>query len=201
MKIRFVTILFLFFSSICQAKYSPLMLSQLIDDAKLIGNVEIIKIDEKQIIVKFLEFFKGSSKNKILKINKFENWTCSTRWTTYRIGQKELIFLKYSKNKELMILGSGNEGEMPIHNNQLYYKSPFGYFDKNAKIYKFNKQEVSAYLFTMNETKEGIQKYIENRNKFHDMGKDKSTKFKELKNKFLTRLVFELRTEIYMTEN
>ncbi len=119
MKIRFVTILFLFFSSICQAKYSPLMLSQLIDDAKLIGNVEIIKIDEKQIIVKFSEFFKGSSKNKILKINKFENWTCATRWAAYKVGQKELIFVKYSENKELVILGSGNEGEMPIHNNEL----------------------------------------------------------------------------------
>ncbi len=60
---------------------------------------------------------------------------------------------------------------------------------------------MNGYLFTMNDAKEGIQKYIENRNKFHEMGKDKSTKFKELKNKFLARLVFELRTEIYMTEN
>lgn len=191
MKIKLTLIIFLIFTIISYGKYSPLKISQLIDQSDIIGNGEIIQIKEKQITVKFQVFVKGKTKNRILNINKFENWTCAMRWTNYKVGQKEMMFLKLIENKKLIILGAGNEGEMPIYNNFLYYKAPYGCLDKDANQYKVDGQKLCGFAFKISEVENGIREYLKNRNAYVKMTKKK---FKQtiFKNHFLERLVYEL---------
>jgi hypothetical protein len=190
---RFVLLVFLFHASICQAKYSSLELAQLLDKAQVIGIGEIIHVGEKHLAVRFSEFLKGKPKVKILIIRKFEDWECASRWMPYKIGQTELFFLEYSKNRELAILGSGNEGEMPIVNQRLYYKSPNQYMDKHAKAYQLSEGEINGYSFTLAEARAGISTYLSNQKVFHEMAKSKTLRNVLLENRFLSRLVFELR--------
>lgn len=148
---KIAILVFIFTTSICSAKYEPQILSRLIDNATLIGRGEIIKIEGSQILIRLDELYKGKTNTKILKVNKFKDWTCAWRWTPYKIGQKELLFLKNSSFESYDILGSGNEGEMPIFLNILYYKSPDNNFDDNATEYEFNGDSLWGYKMNLSD--------------------------------------------------
>ncbi|MBP4139927.1 uL15 family ribosomal protein [Flavobacterium geliluteum] len=127
MKNIYLICFFLIFTSICHAKYDPLLVSQLIDKSEIIGIGEIKSIENNNVLVIFSDLIKGKLTNRTLKIEKFENWTCASRWTNYKKGQKIMFFLSISKEGIYKILGSGNEGELPIVNEKIFYKSLLSY--------------------------------------------------------------------------
>ena len=196
MKNKIIIFLLLIFTSVCNAKYSPLLISQLIDNSKVIGIGEITNVEGKQISVLFVELIKGKLANRTVKINQFENWTCASRWTNYKKGQKIMFFLS-AENGVYKILGSGNEGELPIQGKKTYYKSLYGGLDKVSNKYIVYGAELYGYVYNMLDVKNGILEYISNKLSFHKIAKQKNTKKAKIENPFLKRLVSELYTEIY----
>jgi hypothetical protein len=196
MKNKIIIFLLLIFTSVCNAKYSPLLISQLIDNSKVIGIGEIKNVEGKQISVLFVELIKGKLANRTVKINQFENWTCASRWTNYKKGQKIMFFLS-AENGVYKILGSGNEGELPIQGKKTYYKSLYGGLDKDSNKYIVYGAELYGYVYNMLDVKNGILEYISNKLSFHKIAKQKNTKKAKIENPFLKRLVSELYTEIY----
>jgi len=196
MKNKIIIFLLLIFTSLCNAKYSPLLISQLIDNSKVIGIGEIKNVEGKQISVLFVELIKGKLANRTVKINQFENWTCASRWTNYKKGQKIMFFLS-AENGVYKILGSGNEGELPIQGKKTYYKSLYGGLDKDSNKYIVYGAELYGYVYNILDVKNGILDYISNKLSFHKIAKQNKTKKAKIENPFLKRLVSELYTEIY----
>src|SRR3970282_2691317 len=118
MKNIYLICFFLIFTSISYAKYDPLLVSQLIDKSQIIGIGEIKSIENGNVLVVFSDIIKGKLTNRTLKVEQFRNWTCADRWTNYKKGQKIMFFLTISKEGNYKILGSGDEGELPIVNEK-----------------------------------------------------------------------------------
>lgn len=200
MKTPLLLLIFGLSVSVCQAKYEPLPLARLLDDSHLIGQGQIVQVKPDYILVQFSEFLKGNHKDKLLKIKRFEDWVCAERWTPYQVGQQELLFVRITQNKELQLMGAGNEGEMPLEAQKLYYKSLEAYMDPRAKTYRLKGGKLNGYCFDLAEVKAGIRAYLSDRKQFHDRGRQKTFSYKTLKSAFLQELVFELRTRVYRTE-
>ncbi len=100
-----------------RADYEPTALHELIINAEKIVYGEIIDLDSTHFEIKIDGSITGES--GILKVRKFENWTCAWRWTEYKKGQNLLLFLN-TWNSDLVSMGAGNEGELPISNNEIH---------------------------------------------------------------------------------
>lgn len=196
MKNKIIIFLLLISTSVCNAKYSPLLISQLIDNSKIIGIGEIKNVEGKQISVLFSELIKGKLTNRTVKINQFENWTCASRWTNYKKGQKIMFFLTTEK-EVYIILGAGNEGELPIQGKKAYYKSLYGGLDKDSTKYLVYGNELFGYAYDLLDVKNGILEYISNKSSFHKIAKQKNIKKAKIENPFLKRLISQLYTQIY----
>ncbi|MFT5964043.1 MAG: hypothetical protein ACI9L6_000768 [Flavobacterium sp.] len=197
MKNIYLICFFLIFTSISYAKYDPLLVSQLIDKSTIIGVGEIKSIENRNVLVLFSDVIKGKLTNRTLKIEKFENWTCASRWTNYKKGQKIMFFLTMSKEGIFKILGSGNEGELPIAKEKIYYKSLYGGLDKTSTKFVVYGSDLYGYSFNFLDVKNGILEYISNRLTYHKIAKQKNNEKQKIKNPFLKKLVSELYIQIY----
>lgn len=117
MRTLFILLLAIFISSASYAKYEPKRLYELAVKADKIVYGEIVSVDS----LTFCLDIEGSITwdNGFLTVYKFRNWTCACRWTEYKVGQRVLLFLKYYKGK-LRVMGSGNEGELPLVDSKVY---------------------------------------------------------------------------------
>ena len=197
MKNIYLICFFLIFTSISYAKYDPLLVSQLIDKSTIIGVGEIKSIENRNVLVLLSDVIKGKLTNRTLKIEKFENWTCASRWTNYKKGQKIMFFLTMSKEGIYNILGSGNEGELPIAKEKIYYKSLDGGLDETSTKFVVYGSDLYGYSFNFLDVKNGILEYISNRLTYHKIAKQKNNEKQKIKNPFLKKLVSELYTQIY----
>jgi hypothetical protein len=109
-----------------KADYRYLSLSTLVCDVDYGAIGTIVAIDNSYFYLKVQEYLINKLEFDTLKIQKFENWTCGTRYDEYKIGQRELVFFRKSNyvisDYELLGYGGGGEFELPIHNDSIYYK-------------------------------------------------------------------------------
>jgi len=105
------------FSHSAKAKYRPMELYEMIIKAEKIVYGTISELDSTSLTLKI----EGSITNDsgILKVERFENWACASRWTQYEIGQRVFMFLTTWKGK-LVTMSAGNEGELPIVGNSIF---------------------------------------------------------------------------------
>lgn len=184
---------FLLSSIICNADFKPLILPQLIVKADLIIHARITDVLEEKFEVNIKEVFKGKSLSRNLTINKFKDWACATRWTTYEIGQEELIFLIRDEiSGDWEIIGAGNEGEMPIADGFLYYKSHFRnrYFT-SERILLMSSNKIYGTKYKMKEVINGIKLYLSEIENLRKMMEDKSIIDFCPPNSFFQRIVDE----------
>jgi len=79
------------------ADYSPKELYEMVIKADKIVYGEVISFDSNYYFLKI----SGSLTNDtgIIKVRRFENWTCAHRWANYEVCQKLLLFLVF-RNQE-----------------------------------------------------------------------------------------------------
>ena len=113
----FIIILCALFFSKSQADSKQIDISMLITQSDIIVYGIITEQDE----LTFTFEIEGgiTSDTGIIHVNKFQDWPCSHRWTSYKIGQCLMLFLQRNNNK-LTIMGGGDEGEFPIKDNKIY---------------------------------------------------------------------------------
>ncbi len=105
------------FSNSAKAKYRPVELYEMIIKAEKIVYGTISELDSTSLTLKI----DGSLTNDsgILKVERFEDWTCASRWTQYKVGQRVFMFLSTWKGK-LITMSAGNEGELPIVDKSVF---------------------------------------------------------------------------------
>ena len=98
-----------------------------------------------------------SHNRKTIKIMRFHNWACASRYEEYKVGQKVLLFLK-KKGDYFYIMSAGGEGEIAIINDSVsfriadsfsppYERQEFGpYYIQDSMVkYKFLKGNYNYY--------------------------------------------------------
>jgi len=105
------------------ADYREVYSIGLIERASLIIKAKIVEIKDSTIECAIQKIYKGEHKSDTIQITKFENWTCAYRYYSYEINQEAIFYLeKKADVKYYRIISGGNEGEMPIYNDSIYYK-------------------------------------------------------------------------------
>lgn len=126
---KLFAILSFFSISVAKADFVPIDFISLIHRADKIASGEIICVDEN--VFELMVGRSLTSKDKVITINKFEDWTCAVRWSDYFVGQKIMVFLSDDKDG-LHPIGSGNEGELPILESKVYPSLMSWHFDYGA---------------------------------------------------------------------
>ncbi|MEO9474713.1 MAG: hypothetical protein ABJG41_04250 [Cyclobacteriaceae bacterium] len=100
-----------------RADYRPLELYEMIIKAEKIVYGTIVELDSNYFTLKI----EGSltSDSGTLKIARFLDWPCASRWADYEVGQRLFLFLT-TWNGELVTMSGGNEGEHPIVGNSVF---------------------------------------------------------------------------------
>ena len=161
MRIIVATITIMISCEFVAADYEPTSLPQLIVESDLIVQGEIVDLDSASFNVKITEIIKGEVSEKILHVNRFEDWTCSSRTPDYQIGQKEIIFLTHqSQSDKWMPMGAANEGEFQVENDSIVYQDIF--YDTNSgctDIYQYG-YNICGWVYSLSDFKSGIRFYI-----------------------------------------
>ncbi|WP_345049357.1 hypothetical protein [Hymenobacter glaciei] len=147
-----------------QADYEPTLLSELIETSDLIFYGEIVAIQKSTVTAKSVQRIKGVNPNSEVAIDKFENWTCATRFAPYKVGQKAFFFLKKRKSaNHYFALGAANEGEIPAFNQKVYYQNQYLSIDKNPRLFKVYGGAVRGYVYDKNQFIEALKYYMKYR--------------------------------------
>lgn len=110
-----------------RASYVHLTLGDMVKraDAIVLGRVVAVsastfdmKVDEVVVQKKRTSLKAGET----LRVEKFEDWTCASRWRPYAAGDELLFALVRSEKQDgrWSTMGAAAEGEMPIENGQVY---------------------------------------------------------------------------------
>jgi hypothetical protein len=197
MKRLYLIIILIFNLKSAKADYESIRLPQLISNSSLILRGKIEKVDSLNIIVKIQAQLKGTFTDSIIIISKFSDWTCAARFDNYSEGQKLIFFLKKGV-KSYLILGAGNEGEMPIIDNKVYYKQLYLKIDQNPIEYKVYNGNLKGYEYNLNQFESAIIYYIKNSESIiKAILKDRNFNLTSMKNQTIDRIISELRDQYY----
>lgn len=108
------------------AKYRPYPFFEMLLLAESIVAGTILKVHRKHIVFEVQETLLGPTTSRdTIKIQKFRNWTCASRWAPYHQGQTlVMVMRKYPDPSTDMLkaIGSGNEGELPWVDSKVYVR-------------------------------------------------------------------------------
>lgn len=107
------------------ARYIPLSFAELVGGADLICVATITNVDGDSFDAEVSDVLAGHLTGKAIRVQKFRDWTCASRWTAYAVEQKLLLFLTAGDGKFVpegvwRIMGAGDSGEMPIVGEFIY---------------------------------------------------------------------------------
>ncbi len=149
LKSLFLTLLF-FCTFAAKADYSTIYLPELINRSDIIVYGTVVHVGEKFFTIKIEGIVKGDYKDSTIIVRKFEEWTCGFRFQEYKVGQREFAFIYKGINGGYGTPGLGNEGEVPIFNNKVYYG--FQIVDlPNLKEYLVYGYKMRAIEYTIND--------------------------------------------------
>jgi len=121
----FITILII--SQISKADYHPLSLLQMALTSDLIVIGSISEIEDEYFTFEIQEIVGGEITDKSIKVKRYVNRPCASRWTEYTLGQELLLFLLKTEDNTYLILSDGGEGELPISKTNVYLSSWYGF--------------------------------------------------------------------------
>jgi len=182
---------------LCKADYDPLPLTALVTKSELIAECKIISVQETTFDILVIEVIKGKEKETEITVSKFINWTCASRWSTYKVGQTAVLFLYKGALNTWHTLGAGNEGEMPIQRDTLYYKEIYYRLDSVAKTYILDDGIVTGYKYRLSDVKAAIKQYLKDELLIDKLIKLKTIRKYKTQNKFLERIIAELKEMAY----
>ena len=134
--------------------YNRLFIGQLLDLAELVIEGEIIQIEDSTIKIAVKHQLKGRIQGGTIVVRQFRNWTCAVRWSKYEVGQKAVYCLRRFKSDLFEVIGSGNEGELPILDDSLYFIT----YISDSVYPELGREE--CYKFNYDEAILGIEEYL-----------------------------------------
>lgn len=151
-----------FGSKISLASYIETSLIELVERATCIlyGKIVVVEKDEFKVVV--IRSIKSCKQNDTISIQKFNNWTCASRYSEYVTGQEGVFFLSSYKG-ELAPIGAANEGELIVKNDTGYVQSFAKHDALKPKSVSFIPSWQGYIPIRVQTIIEGIKIYLENR--------------------------------------
>ena len=72
----------------CRALYIPVPLFDMVGSSDLVLVGTISEVRKSTFVLKVETVVAGEYGSKTIKIERFRNWTCASRWTAYAPGQR-----------------------------------------------------------------------------------------------------------------
>jgi hypothetical protein len=117
----------MFFPVPSLADYLSPTLLQLAAGSDLVVVGRIVALDNSTFMLSVEETLAGTTADSLVRVARFQDWACSTRWQPYAIGQREIAFLCWNEGG-YRTNGPGAEGEWPITGDRVtcayYHPSP-----------------------------------------------------------------------------
>lgn len=179
--------------------YEPTLLPDLIDRSELVVHGTIKKTRQYTCSLQLKEVLKGDfPTDSLLVCDKFKDWTCAQRFDKYEAGQEELFFLFKGYDPYHRAIGGGNEGEMPVVGDSVYYKAQYLRIDKNPVAFKVYGGQISGYRFLTTDFKKAVRYYRENAETINEnVKRDKLYHLRKINNPALDRIIDELREKYH----
>jgi hypothetical protein len=149
MKRLFLLLLLFLCAFDSRADYEPTFLPELVIQADLIIYGEITTVYPNYVAVKTIQTIKGQfrSADERVFITKFKSWTCAQRFASYKAHQQLVFFLKQQNNGKYAIIGAGDEGEIPVIANKVYYKQLYSRLDKSPMLFDVYDGKIYGYSY------------------------------------------------------
>lgn len=106
-------------SSASTFSYRRLELFELALQSRSIVAGRITRVDEQTFEFSIESVVAGERPPSPMRVLRFEDWMCAQRWTPYEKEQRLLLFLVRGERGLWRALGAGNEGEMPLVDQQV----------------------------------------------------------------------------------
>jgi len=101
-----------------RADYSPVPLFDLLGTSDLVLVGTIAELDAEAYTLAVSERIAGAWTEPTIRVQRFEDWECASRWAPYAEGQEVLVCLRRVRTDEgaavYRIRSGGGEGEMPV---------------------------------------------------------------------------------------
>lgn len=106
-------------SSPCFADYSPLQLFDMLGTADVVAVGKITKLDAESYQLEVEHALAGATAKQTLTIQRFQDWTCASRYAPYAVGETLLVCARRytapdAEKEVLRVCSGGGEGEMPV---------------------------------------------------------------------------------------
>ncbi|MES2591827.1 MAG: hypothetical protein V4608_08080 [Bacteroidota bacterium] len=92
----------------------------MIEKSKIIVYAKIISVDKEAFKIVTIKKIKSTHKSDTLLLQKFEDWTCASRYAHYEVGQEAIFFIELNKKNEFHTIGAGNEGELVVKSDSVF---------------------------------------------------------------------------------
>lgn len=94
----------------------------------------------------------SSPDKELIKVRKFKDWACASRFAAYEVGQEVVLLMKKEKD-HFSIMSAGGEGEIPIINDSVKIKLRCFSYPKNwiDDEYRMSEDSLSKYHFISKE--------------------------------------------------
>lgn len=196
MKNLILVSLIILFTKCSFARYIPDNLDQMILGSTLIVDAVIINQSEYHVILNITKTLKGDTSLKRIKLDKFMNWTCASRWSEYKIGQRSIYMLSMNETKTAWeVLSPGNEGEFPIEMGNIYYRTINYNFNHPPQENKIEAGNIYAFKFDYNIFLKGIKEYLKNHSKIKQSISRNNIFNYKTKNELILHIINELSTK------
>jgi hypothetical protein len=97
----------------------PLQLLVLSSDAIVSG--EIVALSSRTFVLRVDEHAFGPvTAGRTMRVHRFQNWPCASRWARYAVGQRVVLSLQRERDGSWQIQSSGGEGEMPVDGDRVF---------------------------------------------------------------------------------
>jgi hypothetical protein len=94
--------------------YNRLEIHELFAFADNIVLGSISSLEEETFVLAVEEWIVGEPGGPTMRLKRFVDWTCATRWAEYRVGQRVLLFVREGR-----AMGAGDEGDWPVQQGEV----------------------------------------------------------------------------------
>ena len=110
-------------ADVARADYSVPPAYDMLGASDLVVVGKISRLQTKTFDLRVSKVIAGKTAKRSIRVKRFRNWTCASRWTSYKVGQQVVLLLSRKTSKSPWLIRSGGgEGEIPVVGKYVYLR-------------------------------------------------------------------------------
>ncbi|MBS1635709.1 MAG: hypothetical protein JST26_07275 [Bacteroidetes bacterium] len=143
------------------ASYIGTSLPALVEKSDIIVYGRILSVNKESFRILTIRKIKSFTSGDTLTLQKFANWSCASRYTSYKAGQEAIYFIQTDTAHVLRVMGAANEGELVVKEKVAYIAS-IGNKAYPAQKVDFLSKYTTFVSLSLETVLKGLQIYLDN---------------------------------------